>query len=107
MPSGLENGPENRCSTRRDEDTLSLAAWRRKREAGSAASDTSVGSGGRPRAAETSRHRMAAQSRQQISRFSTKGRAVRLNRHLRLPQCGLRLAPRRCTPQESVHCVPG
>eukprot|EP00965_Chrysotila_dentata_P046605 1548208-Pleurochrysis_carterae.AAC.2 len=48
MPSGLENGPENSRSTQWDEDARSRAAWRRERGAGSAASDTSARSGGRP-----------------------------------------------------------
>eukprot|EP00965_Chrysotila_dentata_P263166 6214774-Pleurochrysis_carterae.AAC.8 len=58
-------------------------------------------------AAETSRRRMAVQSLQQISACPTKGTLVRRNTHLRSPRCGLRLAPRHCTPQENANCVPG
>eukprot|EP00965_Chrysotila_dentata_P100809 3329934-Pleurochrysis_carterae.AAC.1 len=48
MPSGLEKGPENNNSTRRDGEARSALALRRGRGAGSAASDASAPRGGRP-----------------------------------------------------------
>eukprot|EP00965_Chrysotila_dentata_P021568 714390-Pleurochrysis_carterae.AAC.1 len=48
MPSGLEKGPENNNSTRRDGEVRSALALYRGRGAGSAASDASAPRGDRP-----------------------------------------------------------
>eukprot|EP00965_Chrysotila_dentata_P154557 5106759-Pleurochrysis_carterae.AAC.1 len=48
MPSGLEKGPDNNSSTRRDGDARSAMSFFRGRAAERAASDASAPSGGRP-----------------------------------------------------------